>query len=319
MSENADKLGLFGEHDLSFLSPPKRYYDKASGSLLTASQALNNCRYRLLPFGDNWLVSEVLVCDRPKFNGKGYGLLDPVRRSSPMGDDDTPLTPEERKAYINRSRRRAYKKVKDIMQANDFEYFMTFTLDGAKIDRTDYKAFIEKVRQYLDNRVRRYNWRYCAVVEYHKRKEANGKHAIHLHACISGDKYNLIDSGTVIRPCGGKPVKRATARKQGYKDSELKTVYNVSDWSLGHSTAIHTYGKRLALARYITKYITKSDDKVGGRWYYSGGKLEFPLYVYDDIDFDSFAADIDFEHEYGNYKIKYYDDGVDIGSLDFNR
>lgn len=293
---------------------PKKYYDKEHGYLLTASQALSNCRVRLIPFADTWVVSEVMACDRPKFNGGGYGLLDPVKHVSQV--DDEPLTPDERQAYVNRSRRRAYKRVKDIMDCNDFDWFMTFTLDGGKIDRTDYAAFIKSVNRYFDNRVRRYGWKYCAVVEYHKRVEDNGLHALHLHACVSGDKMNLVDSGTVIRPDGGKPVKRSTARRQGYADSDLRAVYNVSDWTLGHSTAIHTYGKRLALSRYITKYITKSDDKVGGRWYYSGGDLIAPQYLYDDIDFDSFAGDVEFSHEFGDFKIKYFDEGLPLDRLD---
>lgn len=293
---------------------PKKYYDKSSGSLLTASQALSNCRTRLVPLGDEWVVSQIMVCDRPKFNGGGYGLLDPVHRSTPS--DDEPLSDSNRSDYIERSRRRARKAVEDIMDCNDFQWFMTFTLDGDKIDRTDYKGFIEKVRQYLDNRVRRSGWKYCAVVEYHKRTEKNGKHALHLHSCVSGDKIKLADSGTVVNPRGGKPITRAYARRLGYADYELKTVYNVTDWTLGYSTAIHTYGERFALSRYIKKYITKSDDKIGGRWYYSGGELQRPIFLYDNIVFDDFVGDVEFFHEFGNYKIKYFDKGESVGRLD---
>ena len=291
-----------------------RYYDKNSGSLLLPSEALSNTRIRLIPFDDAWLVSEVMCCDRPKFNGGGFGLLG--ARRCVHRDNEEPITPEEQKEYIDRSRRRAMKRVRDIMDCNDFEWFMTFTLDGGKVDRTDYGTFIEKVRQYMDNRVRRYGWKYCAVVEYHKRTESNGKHALHLHACVSGDKMKLSDSGTVVAPGRKKPISRAYARRLGYSDGELKTVYNVDDWALGYSTAIHTYGKRLALARYITKYITKSDDKIGGRWYYSGGNLKEPLYLYDNNDFNNIVGDVEFKHEYGEFKIKYFDEGLPLDRLD---
>lgn len=295
--------------------PPKKYYDKDHGYLLTASQALSNCRVRMIPLGNEWVVSEVMTCDRPKFNGGGYGLLDPAphRRRS---DDDEPLTPDELKEYINRSRRRAYKRVRDIMDCNDFQWFMTFTLDESQVDRTDYAAFIKAINRYFDNRVRRYGWKYCAVVEYHKRTESNGKHALHLHACVSGDKMKLSDSGTVIAPGRKRPITRAYAHRLGFSDDELKTVYNVDDWTLGFSTAIHTYGERLQLSRYITKYITKSDDKIGGRWYYSGGKLAAPMYLYDNIDFDSFMGDIEFSHDFGDFKIKYFDEGLSLDRLD---
>ena len=296
---------------------PKKYYDKSSGALLTASQALCNTRIRLIPFEDSWMVSEVMMCDRPKFNGGGYGLLGEVSKSKKRDFDIEPLTDAERTDYLARSRRRARRAVRDIMDCNDFQWFMTFTLDEAIVgDRTDYKGFIKAVNQYLDNRVRRYGWKYCAVVEYHKRVEKNGKHALHLHACVSGDKVKLADSGTVIRPCGGKPVKRATARKQGYHDDVLKTVYNVTDWTLGHSTAIHTYGERLRLAQYITKYITKSEDKIGGRWYYSGGDLSRPIYLYDNCSFDGFVGDVEFSHDFGDFKLKYFDEGLPLDRLE---
>ncbi len=295
---------------------PKRYYDKIHGYLLTASQALNNTRIRLIPFKHECLCTEIMICDRPKFNGQGYGLIGEVSKSVKRDFELDPLTPEEQADYISRSRRRALKAVRDIMDCNDFQYFMTFTLDPEKIERTDYTAFIKAVNQYLDNRVRRYGWKYCAVAEYHKRTESNGKRALHLHACVSGDKFNFVDSGTVIRPDSNKPVLRSTARKQGYKESDLKTVYNVSDWKYGYSTAIHTYGKRLALSRYITKYITKSEEKVGGRWYYSGGDLQRPQYLYDDSDFHTFIGDVEFAHEFGEFKIKYFDEGLTLDRLE---
>ena len=293
-----------------------KYYDKSDGSLLLPSEALANARARLIPVGNTYMVTELMACDRPKFIRGDYGLLGSPAHRSPA--DDEPPTPEDIAASISRSRRRARRAVRDIMDCNDFEYFMTFTLDEKVIDRTDYTAFIKAVNRYMDNRVRRYGWKYCAVVEYHKREESNGLHALHLHAAVSGDKYNLADSGTVIRPKPAKsrPVMRSTAHRQGYTDDQLTTVYNVTDWQYGHSTAIHTYGKRLALARYITKYITKSDEKIGGRWYYSGGNLARALYLPYNIDFERLHSDVCFDSGYGAFKIAYFDEGITFDSLD---
>lgn len=39
----------------------------------------------------------------------------------------------------------------------------------------------------------------------------------------------------------------------------------------------------------MSKYIQKSDEKVGGRWYYSGGKLQNPDISYCDICYDDIA------------------------------
>lgn len=292
---------------------PKRYYDKNNGDQLTVSQALANTRIRLIPFDDTYKITEIMYCSQPKFNRGDYGLLGLVHRSERRSDEE--LTPELRAEYISRSKRRAYKRVRDIMDANAFEWFITLTFNGDDIDRTSYADSIKGVNRWLDNRVRRNGFKYCGVVEYHKREEDNGKHAVHYHLCVSGD-LKLTDSGTVVRPDGGKPVKIATALRQGYSRDALKTVYNIADWQHGYSTAIHTYGDRLRLSRYICKYILKSDDKIGGRWYYSGGLLDEPRYIKLDSDFDKAVGDVEFGSEYGEYKIKYFDEGITFDMLD---
>jgi hypothetical protein len=83
----------------------------------------------------------------------------------------------------------------------------------------------------------------------------------------------------------------------GHKDGHGRTIYNVSDWKYGFTTAMHCYGYRADCVKYITKYISKSESKVCGRWYYSGGDLARPRYEYldklDEIDTKMFAADND--------------------------
>ncbi len=202
-------------------------------------------------------------------------------------------TPEQR------ARRRAKKKLKDLILSNEFDYFVTLTLDGEKIDRTDYNAVVKKLTAFLDNRVRRLGLKYIGVAELHK------KGGIHFHF-LTNDKLKLVDSGTVIKPTGGKPVKIATALRQGCCLAECKTVYNVDDWNIGFSTAIAVYGNRAALSNYVCKYITKQTDggKIGGRYYYSGGKLERPTYKYFNTDFNTAECDYSFVCAGGEFKIK---------------
>lgn len=201
---------------------------------------------------------------------------------------------------IERAKRRAKSHLLDYALCNNFDCFVTLTLNPDNIDRTDYKAVIKKLNTWLDNRVRRCGLCYVGVPELHK----DG--AIHFHI-LCNDVLNVVDSGTVIRPTGGKPVKQATATRQGFKLDECRKVYNITDWSLGFSTMYHTYGDVRAVANYIVKYITKGEKKIGGRWYYSGGKLLKPLYRYDYVSFDEIVDyDYDFECEGGNFKIKKY-------------
>ena len=199
---------------------------------------------------------------------------------------------------IARSKRRAKSRLLDFALCNEFECFVTLTLDKNNIDRTDYNAIIKKLNTWLDNRVRRKGLCYVGVPELHK----DG--AIHFHL-LCNDVLDVVDSGTVIRPTGGKPVKQATAKKQGYNLDECRTVYNIPEWSLGFSTMYHTYGDVRAVANYIVKYITKGEKKVGGRWYYSGGDLLTPLYKYGRVDFDEVNDfDYDFECDGGKFKVK---------------
>ena len=41
---------------------------------------------------------------------------------------------------------------------------------------------------------------------------------------------------------------------------------------------------------YVCKYITKAQEKIGGRWYYSGGELNRPRVEFLDLPFDDYAA-----------------------------
>jgi hypothetical protein len=62
------------------------------------------------------------------------------------------------------------------------------------------------------------------------------------------------------------------------------------DWSLGYSTAIRLYGEPQAAVAYVAKYIGKTQRKIGGRWYYSGGDLRRPDIQLTDDDWDSVVA-----------------------------
>lgn len=282
------------------------------GILQTEFDSKYNTRYKFITAPDGSLtLYEEMFCNRFIFNphhveehnkelrihrqewdqqlDEMYGRVKNVVATS---------TSEEEK--IARSQRRAKSHLLDFALCNNFECFVTLTLDSKVIDRTDYKAIIKKLNTWLDNRVRRIGLKYVGVPELHK----DG--AIHFHI-LCNDVLKIVDSGTVIRPTGGKPVKVATATRQGFKLDECRKVYNISDWTLGFSTMYYTYGDVRAVANYIVKYITKGDKKVGGRWYYSGGDLLKPLYRYDYVSFDEVVDyDYDFECEGGNFKIKKY-------------
>lgn len=251
-----------------------------------------NCRIKMYPSSDGRLqIVQEMVCDRMIFNPDGLEL-----RGFKDGATFKGQTSEQEK--VSRSKSRANAKIKDLIYCNDFEYFVTLTLSADKVERSDYSAVMRKLNSYLANRVRRNGLYYVGVPELHK------KGGFHFHFLVN-DCLPLVDSGTVIRPSGGKPVKVKTALYQRYNLDDCKKVYNVKDWELGFTTAIRLYGDRGAVANYIGKYITKG-EKVGGRWYYSGGDLKRPKYAYSRVDFDSFDPDYSFTCPNGEILVRTY-------------
>lgn len=280
-----------------------------SGILQTAEQAKYNCRSKFYPQPDGSLkLVEEMACNRFIFNPDGVELRHNERRE--LAEEyhramlelmySTKLrvkpesTPEEN---ILRSKRRAKNKLFDIICCNRFDWFVTLTLDRKNIDRNDYTAIIKKLNNYLDNRVRRNGLYYVGVPELHK----NG--GFHFHFLMN-DVLKLEHSGTYIRPTGGKPVRADTVKRSGFSLSDCKDVYNIQDWTLGFTTAIHTYGDIEAVGNYVGKYITKGENKVGGRWYYSGGKLQKPFFTYSRVNFGEFVGDYGFTCDGGAFLVR---------------
>lgn len=178
-------------------------------------------------------------------------------------DGDDFIAPEQlaaAKAAANkdRARRRAAAAVRDLGLCNDWAWFVTLTLSPERINRYDPVEVIRHLNHWLDNNVRRKGLAYVLVPEHHK----DG--AIHFHGFFNG---------------------ALEAVPSGHRDRAGHPVYNLPGWGWGFSTAIALYGERRAAVAYVCKYIGKQGDKIGGRWYYSGGKLRRPEIEWRDEDF----------------------------------
>ena len=195
---------------------------------------------------------------------------------------------DAKKAYnVGRSRRRAKERVRDIAMSTDFRWFVTLALDPAKVDRYDMAAITKKLNVWLSNAVRRQGLAYVLVPEHHK----DG--AIHFHGFFN-DALPVEYSHTLTN--GGRPRRPASPEQEAeWLSSGWHKVYNLPRWTLGFSTAIELYGERRHSVGYVLKYIDKeyggtdsaSAGKIGGRYYYSGGKLGAPEILYAECyDFD---------------------------------
>lgn len=221
----------------------------------------------------------LLVSDKAIFRRAGYEETTPKSgRGGALIDTDVRAA-----ANLERAKRRARIAVADYARCNPMKYFITFTLSASKVDRYDIDGVMRTASRWLDNRVRRHGLQYVLVPELHK----DG--AIHFHGLVN-DAVTIRDSGTIARS-GDKPRRPRSAReREKWLAAGGRIVYNVNDWALGFSTAIELYGDYGAAIGYVCKYISKSQTKVGGRWYYSGGGLRKPDKQYLNIDFDEACA-----------------------------
>lgn len=285
-----------------------------------------NTRVKLYPdFNGGFYVVQVMCCSKRVFNPNGYKLSDktvseiklkqsqerffeersaldveqiPADKLAEMIENEFAESEKRKKENTERAVRRAKTAVYDLACCNEFKYFVTLTLNGEHFARDDLNTAKEKLLTWLKNRTYRKGLKYIAVAEYHKKNNA-----VHFHL-LTNEAIELVDSGTVLVPTHKKPIKITTADKRQIPLENRRTVYNVSDWKYGFSTAISLVGEVRAVAGYVCKYITKDCKKNGGRYYYSGGALARPTYEYFNTDFESFNSEREFSIDgYINYKI----------------
>lgn len=157
------------------------------------------------------------------------------------------------------SRRRAKSKVRDIALCNKFTHMLTWTLDPKKVDRYDPEAVYKKVRVFLTNMSQRKDFRYVVIPEYHALKPGETTPAIHFHGLCSLGLVN---------------IKRSMKRHRPRYDKHGRPVFNMTDWSLGWSTVVPLDGEYEKAVNYVTKYISKQDKKILGKYYLSSRSLK---------------------------------------------
>lgn len=147
---------------------------------------------------------------------------------------------------------RSKQAVYDCARANKWDYFLTFTLNKAKVDRYDFVKCKKKLQYWLDN----FKRRKCPTLEYLVVPEQHEDGAWHFHAlCFGLCNDLLVDSG--------------------HLDKRGNTVYNLPGYTLGWFTA-ELVGDTHRISTYITKYIEKTVYSIpsGKRYFVSRGVLK---------------------------------------------
>lgn len=148
----------------------------------------------------------------------------------PEKDEDS--SDPERSVTVSMARTK--QTVYYLARSNVWEWFITLTLDPAKIDRYDFKTVSDKVRKWFNH----LKDRKCPSLYYLIVPETHQDGAWHFHGVIGGcDGLFFVDSG--------------------HKDCEGRVIYNFENWKFGFSTATRVTDP-CRVSGYISKYITKS-------------------------------------------------------------
>lgn len=217
-----------------------------------------------------------------------------VKKKNPENRKSDSKKPKKQRAD---NVRRSQQKLYDLVQMNDWKYFFTGTLGNTSFDPTNAKEALQPLQSWLKNMSNRKGLKYVLVAEYQK----NGR--IHFHGFIN-DALEVVDSGTRLVRGHKKPVKIDNLKRLGIDEKDTQTVYNVPDWKFGFTTAIIPQGN--GLYSYITKYITKDNKAIFGRYYWSSRNLvREPEIEYSDVDFDSIITRT-YTVPKANIDLKYY-------------
>lgn len=239
----------------------------------------SNARLLEYPFA----ASVVQVSNSAIFREPGW---EPRKRSYDVPPKGEGLDPERATAS---SMSRARCAVRNIALCNQFQYFVTWTLDPNMIDRYDAETVKKKVMKWLNNASSRKGFQYVMVPERHK----DG--AIHFHGLCNVGSVKL---ERAVNPHTGKVM--STEKGQ--------PIYNMADWSLGFSTCIPIDEHYERSCNYLVKYMEKNCGKIFGKWYFSSRNLRRrpDVTLLPDVLYDDFIRDN--ANEQGLYNVPVFGD-----------
>ena len=160
----------------------------------------------------------------------------PIKNSGFEDDRKFEYKRDVNKEKLSNNIARARSKIFEYAICNEFEYFVTLTLNRDYLDRYDLKEYIKKLGQFI----RDYRKKYKANVQYLLIPEKHIDGAWHMHGLLKGI-----------------PKEQLKINKHGYKDWEAYSK------RFGY-ISIDDIRNQIAVSKYITKYISKSINNGGG-------------------------------------------------------
>lgn len=183
----------------------------------------------------------------------------PVKRAGFEKEKKFVVSRDKNKKKLTNNIARARTRIFEYAICNDFEYFITLTVNGDFLNRYDLKEYIKKLGQFIRDYRKKYNCniQYLLIPEKHK----DG--AWHMHGLIKGI-----------------PCDHLYKNEHGYLDwPEYRCRFGFC--------SVDKIKSQIAVSKYITKYISKSIniDKSQGvtdkesKLYYCSRGLKKPLKI----------------------------------------
>lgn len=173
----------------------------------------------------------------------------------------TKHTNEEHNSYLND--KRAFRKIKQYILCNDFDFFVTFTVNQAFCNRYSYEETTEKMKKIMKKIQRKYkSFKYIYICEKHR----DG--AFHFHGVILG-----------------YPENQLFLNKNGY--------FSIKEFENLGFNSVSKIKNKIACSNYITKYITKDCQHfINGNRYFCSRGLKKPekyeIILDDKVDLSNF-------------------------------
>ncbi len=195
-----------------------------------------------------------------EYNNNTYKLTYckmPIKNSGFEDERKVKYNRNVNKEKLSNNIARARTKIFEYAICNDFEYFVTLTLNGEYLDRYELGEYIKKLGQFI----RDYRKKYEANVQYLLIPEKHTDGAWHMHGLLKGI-----------------PKEHLTINKYGYKD------WNTYSKRFGY-ISIDDIKNQIAVSKYITKYISKSINTGRGvtdkesKLYYCSRGLKRPIKI----------------------------------------
>lgn len=182
------------------------------------------------------------------------------------------LIEELRGEKLDNNISRAKSKIFEYALCNEFDYFITLTLDKSKYDRYNLDKFIKDLGQVIRNRRKKgEDIQYLLIPEKHK----NG--AWHLHGLIKGIKDSSLKIFTLD---DNIPKHMKKLIKKGRKLYNWTSYYHRFGFC-----SLEKIHNNIHCAKYITKYITKdikrNQTELNKKLYYNSRGLKKSTKIID--------------------------------------